>query len=258
MPSEGEAGQHTPARDSSDHMPHARRSRLFRPWQAAGVLSLAAALALGVYAFWPRLVGSADVVNDRGDRKSDRIEVRAPVDVMVASPTDLVLLADATGHLAPWRSADIGAGASGLVKERLVEEGSRVTAGDVLLRLDDRGETIALKEARNRVLEAQIRYADIRIGSAGRKDADTVRVSVAEDAFERARRAFETGSITPEEMRLARREFDAAVLRSGARRAEVEAILSGLEQAEQALERDRLQLSRTTVRAPFTGLIADI
>lgn len=234
------------------------RARSIRLWHVAGVLLVATALALGIYAFWPQLTGGADAGDDDTDRDADRVEMRARVDVIVAEPTDFILLAEATGHLAPWRRADISAEASGLVEERLVEEGSQVSTGDVLLRLDDRDEQIALEEARSRVLEAQIQYADIRIGSANASGPDSARIAEAERTFQRAQAAHEDGSITLEELQVARREYDATVLRSGARRPEVEAVRSGLEQAEQAVERAELQLSRKTVRAPFGGRIADL
>lgn len=248
-------GRSTSPGDSS-HPSATHRS--IRPWHVAGVLLVATALTLGIYAFWPQLTGAADADDEENDPGAERVEMRARVDVMIAEPTDFILLAEATGHLSPWRSADISAEASGLVEERLVEEGSRVSAGDVLLRLDDRDEQIALEEARSRLLEAQIQYADIRIGSANATGPDSARIEEAERTFARAEQAFEDGSITLEEMQVARREYDATVLRSGARRPEVEAVRSGLEQAEQAVERAELQLSRKTVRAPFGGRVADL
>lgn len=259
MNSEDAAVDRTGSRESPGvSSPPSARNRSIRPWHVAGVLLIATALALGIYAFWPQLTGAADADDDESDRDSDRIEMRARVDVMVAEPTDFILLAEATGHLAPWRMADISAEASGLVEERLVEEGSRVAEGDILLRLDDRDEQIALEEAQSRLLEAQIQYADIRIGSANATGPDSARIEEAERIFARAEQAFEAGSITLEELQVARREYDATVLRSGARRPEVEAVRSGLEQAEQAVERAELQLTRKTLRAPFGGRVADL
>lgn len=173
--------------------PPTAQNRSIRPWHVAGLLLVATALALGIYAFWPQLTGAADADDDEGDRDADRVEMRARVDVMVAEPTDFILLAEATGHLAPWRIADISAEASGLVEERLVEEGTRVSEGDALLRLDDRDEQIALEEARTLLLDAQIQYADIRIGSANATGPDSARIEEAQRTFTRAEQAYDDG-----------------------------------------------------------------
>jgi len=66
------------------------------------------------------------------------------------------------------------------------------------------------------------------------------------------------GSISSADLATIRRQLDVTVLRGGGRREEVEAVVSGLAQAESRADRARLALSRTAIRAPFSGQLADI
>jgi HlyD family secretion protein len=180
------------------------------------------------------------------------------VQAIELQPTDFLILAEATGHLTPWREAGVSPEASGLVRERLVDEGTRVQEGQALLRLDSRDQELELEEAASELLRAQIDYASKRVGGLNSESPDSALLERARRAFEQAREAYEAGTLTLEEFQMARRAHDADVLRSGSRRNEVEAVLSGLEQAEQRVRRAELALSRMTVRAPFAGRIANL
>ncbi|MDX1459245.1 MAG: efflux RND transporter periplasmic adaptor subunit [Marinobacter sp.] len=65
------------------------------------------------------------------------------------------------GQLEPWRSVTIGARVAGTVEELMVEQGDRVTEGDVLLRLseDGRGTAVAQWQSRLQKLEADLSAA---------------------------------------------------------------------------------------------------
>ncbi|MEQ9105030.1 MAG: efflux RND transporter periplasmic adaptor subunit [Rhodothermales bacterium] len=227
-----------------------------KPWKAAALVLVVLAVAVGAYAFWPQLTG-AEVENAEDRPDAERVSARARVQAVELQPTDFLILAEATGHLTPWREAGVSPEASGLVRERLVDEGTRVQEGQALLRLDSRDQELELEEASSELLRAQIDYASKRVGSNS-EAPDSALLERARRAFEQAREAYEAGSLTLEEFQMARRAHDADVLRSGSRRNEVEAVLSGLEQAEQRVRRAELALSRMTVRAPFTGRIANL
>ncbi|MDF0751055.1 efflux RND transporter periplasmic adaptor subunit [Marinobacter sp. 71-i] len=65
------------------------------------------------------------------------------------------------GQLEPWRTVSIGARVAGTVEELMVEQGARVEAGDVLLRLseDGRHTAVAQWQSRIRKLEADLSAA---------------------------------------------------------------------------------------------------
>ena len=228
-----------------------------KAWQVAAGLLFVAAAAVGLYVFWPALTGASTGENARNVPETERVAQRTRVDVLVVEPQDFLLLAEATGNLAPWRRADVSPEASGLVRERLIEEGARVQENEPLIRLDARDQELELEEARSELLKAQIDYAAKQVGSST-TEPDRAMLDRAEKAFRGAEAAFNAGRLTLEEWQRARRTYASDVLRSGQRRSEVEAVLSGLEQAEQRARRADLALSRMTVRAPFPGRISNL
>jgi len=196
----------------------------FRPWHAAGLLLVVAVLSLGLYGLWPVLTGQAG--DDAAAEDVEAPASEAAVDVVVAKRVDFPLRTQANGYLTPWREARLHAQVEGPVVERAVEEGDRVDEGDLIARLENREERIALKEARAKFLKARAEY---RAKYAG------------EDAALAARDSAD----------------GASVLDRSERQATQEAV-SGLTAARQALERAELNLERTRVTAPFAGRVANL
>ncbi len=230
--------------------------RRLRTWHVAGVFLLVAIGGLLLYAFWPVLAG--DTPENAREPTDGVAEAAARVEVVVVHPADFPLRAEATGHLAPWRRAEISAEASGLVLERPVEEGQRVEQGTLLLKVDDRDQQIALLEAEADLLKAQATYAVSTSRDDTPTSTDTTRLVLAREALRQAEEAFNRGLLTQAERQEARRRFDAAEVLVGKQRGAVQAVTAGLAQAEQNLERSRLALSRTRIIAPFTGRVADL
>jgi len=231
------------------------KPRRIKAWHVAGVILFTSMVGLSIYAVWPALTGAEEEADDRP--AVERTNAQAVVDVTVVSPSDFVLRAEATGHLAPWRQAEISSQASGIVIDRPFEEGQFVREGQDLLRLKDDEQLISVAEAENELLKAQIDFA-ARLAGTRAASQDSSGMQMARERFAQAEQAFENGSLTEEEFNQARREYDVAVLRTGARREEVEAIVTGLSQAEQRLERARLLASRMQVKAPISGRVADL
>ncbi len=229
--------------------------RRWRAWHVAGVVLLLAVGGLCLYAFWPALAGGPPgAVRVPG---AEGAAMAAEVEAVVVAPTRFVLRAEATGHLAPWRAATVGAEAGGTVVARNVEEGRAVAAGALLLQLDSRDARIALEEAEADLLEKRVAYA-LYVGSDRSAAPDSSRVQAARTALREAEEAFAQGRLTEMEVRDARRRVEAAAVLAGRDRGSVQAATTGLAQAEQQVERARLALSRTRAVAPFAGRIADV
>jgi HlyD family secretion protein len=210
-----------------------------------------------LYGFWPVLTGQAE-----GESERDEIESvsssRAEVDAVVAQRTSFALRTQASGHLVPWQTAKLSTEADGPVIERPVEEGNLVQEGDLILRLDDREQQIALEEARAQLLEAQATYAveaDLPERLSG---ADTTAIAAARRDYRRAQEAFAEGTVPRDVVQSARRQYEAARVRAGLEREAVQAARTGLMAAEQAVARARLNLERTRVTAPFDGRVANL
>jgi HlyD family secretion protein len=183
------------------------------------------------------------------------------VETVRAERRDFSLVAEATGHLLPWRQVEIGAEASGRVVWHGLEEGRPIAAGAILLQLDDRDRHIELAEAEAELLRVLANFAVFTSLDPESVPAD-VEVSPApndtEDNYRNAQELFEEGLIAQNELTQARRAHEIAEMLSGERQVEVRAATTGLTQAEQRLEKARLALARTRLIAPFAGRVADL
>jgi HlyD family secretion protein len=195
-------------------------------WHVAGGVLVCAVLGLGLYGLWPVLTGQSN--EDPAQEEAEAPSSEAQVDVVVAGRTNFPLRTRASGHLVPWQRAQLHAEAGGQVRTRAVNEGDRVGEGALLARLENREERIALKEARARLLKARAEYRAKYAGPPG-DDGSTAAVpnSARADSSLAARRA-------------------------------TQAAASGLTEAEQAVERARLNLRRTRLTAPFAGRVANL
>ena len=185
-------------------------------WQWAGMLLLVAVTGLLGYAFWPAPPEEAEAARPDAEAPESITEV----DVVVVTPLDFPLRVEATGHLQPWRRAEVSAEAQGQVVRRPVEEGQYVRAGTLLLQLEDRDEEIEVAGAKAEWLKAKTEF-DVRMRLDG--------LDAAADSSQAARE----------------------------RRAVLAANV-GLTQAEQRLASAQLALDRTRILAPFSGHVADI
>ncbi len=144
---------------------------------------------------------------------------------------------DATGYVTARRQATVSAKITGKVEEVLIEEGQRVTAGEVLARLEptDANAQRALSAAQLSAARSEVTRARAQLLLA---DKNLVRSRdlaeqqlVAESALDQA---------------LAERDALAAQLQSTQRNVEV---------AERSLALAEIGVDNTVVRAPFDGVI---
>ncbi len=147
-----------------------------------------------------------------------------PENIVTVQETTLATGPIISGSLAPVREAEVRAETSGPVREARVEAGQRVKAGAVLARLDDTALQDAFLSAR-----AAFRSAEVGLDDA-RRDV------------ERDQRLYEAGAVSE-------RDLD----RSKTRVANAEAALAD---AQARLVSAREQVEKTTVRAPFPGVVS--
>jgi RND family efflux transporter MFP subunit len=148
-----------------------------------------------------------------------------PDNIAVAAQREISAGPSISGTLAAVRQATIRAEVPGVVTETMVEQGERVRAGQILLRLDD----AAVRDA---VLSAQ---------SAARTANEAM--VVARRNAERAERLGQAGALAERDLEQAR--FAAMSTEAG------------LADARARLTNAQKQLDRTTIRAPFAGIVSE-
>jgi RND family efflux transporter MFP subunit len=159
------------------------------------------------------------------------------VTVSRSYPTQGFTLMNASGYVVAQRKAEVAATVTGRLLWLGVEEGSRVSAGQVLARLDDRDALAAQAQARARLQSAR---ADRDQGEAELADATL--------AHGRQQSLLAAGIVS-------RAEYDAADARLKRARALVSGAASAIETARAALQGADVALDHTLIRAPFDGVV---
>ena len=148
-----------------------------------------------------------------------------PENIIAVQETTLATGPVISGSLMPAREADVRAETGGTVLQTRVEAGQQVKAGQVLGRLEDTSLRDAFLSAR-----AASRSADVSLADA-RRD------------LERDERLFKAGAVSERQLERSR----TSVTTAEAARADAHSRLVSAEE----------QLSKTTLRAPFSGVVSE-
>lgn len=212
------------------------------------------AIALAAGAFWYQQHG--------GFASAPEVEVGV---VGTAWPSQAVTLFNATGYVVPQTKADIASKATGRLEALEVEEGSVVTKGQVLARLESQDVIAAMRRAEANLVaaEAALTETKARRAEAAAKVAEaTAEHRDAQRALDRAKAMVSKNFVTQEnyDAALWRHDRSAAGIASanagvaaadasiGAAEAQVAASKAALEEAKVAVE-------YTLIRAPFDGVV---
>lgn len=179
-----------------------------------------------------------------------------PVEAVVVSPRTLTRSIVASGRLTAIRRTELSAGVSGKALDVLVREGDGVTAGDLLLRLDEAPFKLSVEKAEADLLAKRIEYAVFVSDTTAVLSVDTTWASRERNALKATRELYERGEVDARALKSAQRNLDAAELLSGSRRLDIIAQNTGLIRAELDLATAQWELEQTSVHAPFSGVIA--
>ena len=156
-------------------------------------------------------------------RQEEQAVPPPPVDVVAVATGEVPNIVELPGRIEAVRTAEVRARVDGIVERRLYQEGSDVPAGAPLFLIDPRDKQAQLAQAQ----------AALNRATAARANARSI---VARYEPLVSRKA------------VSAQEYDAAL--SDARQADASVI-----DARAALDRARLELGYTTVRAPITGRV---
>jgi membrane fusion protein (multidrug efflux system) len=162
--------------------------------------------------------------------------VPAPATVATVPPTDSSFTV--SGPLIVEHQLDVLAQRDGVIAELRSEAGAHVHAGDLLAQFDDRQLTADLEAARAKTRSTE---ADLRNWEAEAK--------VMESDYERAQKMWDAHIISNEQLEHAK--FKAESETWDVRR--VRELLADDTQTQRSLE---LELEKTQIRAPFSGVVA--
>lgn len=226
----------------------------------ARVVVLIAALAVLIY-FGTKFIQygrpeSGAAVRNSSAAGDAEIEASVPVRVTELKRGDLPLRLTLTAETEARERAVVKNEVDGIVRNIFHYEGDRVSAGEPILQLESREIELALRRAEANRLEAYSKflsqYKILAAGSGTRAET----MGEKKKHYEEALKKFKKGQIGKDEMEKTEDLLLAEMIESGALQDEVKRCVSGLTGSEVELEKTRLDLERTVVRAPFSGTIA--
>lgn len=159
----------------------------------------------------------------------------------------------ATGTVQPKTRTVIAARVPGAIRALHVQLGSRVTAGQTLIELDDRDLSAIERQADAARQEARAAIPELESSIASARSG----VKLAEITHRRVAELFEKKSITPQELDEANARLEharAQLAMAESRRAQIQ---SRIDQTEQAYQAARIAHGFATITAPFAGLIVE-
>ncbi|MFQ6070011.1 MAG: efflux RND transporter periplasmic adaptor subunit [Candidatus Aminicenantales bacterium] len=186
-------------------------------------------------------------------------ETPLPVKVTQARRGDLVIKLKSPGEAVTERMIIMKAEVPGVIIKLHVEEGKHVKKGDLLVELDDkeyrleleRAEALRLKELSRLLIEKKFGESDKKLSVSERE-----RIEKLKRDYERMQQLYEKGLISRNEFEKARRQYELAMIEAGEKKDEI--MESDLTQREIEVKKAQMQLEKTRIRAPFSGIITDI
>ncbi len=218
--------------------------------------------AAGIYFLVRRRpMASKAAAEGTGPAGSSGAEAPLPVKALPIVCGDLVLRLTLPGEVIANRRAVIKAEVPGPLKEVAAEEGRIVRVGDVLARIDDRAYRLRLEAAEaDRLKRLSEMLVENQFG-APEKAVDPGfedRIENSAAALEASASRYAAGGIKREEYDKIRKAHETLLIEAGRKRDEVQAASKGLTQTEVEVSLARLDLERTKVRAPFSGVLTGI
>ncbi|MBC7363484.1 MAG: efflux RND transporter periplasmic adaptor subunit [Candidatus Aminicenantes bacterium] len=222
--------------------------------------------ALAIISFWhyqknTRSRASAHSTANTAPAQAETTSTPLSVKVAKATVGDLEKRIKSPAEVFTDKKVVIKAEVQGTLKKLHVQEGKRVQSGEILAELDDTPYRLRVEQEEAARLKAlsELLLDKMFEAEAGPKNTeDILNLKKAEEELAKAEKAFKDGLISQTELDRARRNYELALIGSGLKREEIIASSKGLTQAEVNLKIARMELEKTKIKAPFSGLITQV
>jgi RND family efflux transporter MFP subunit len=199
--------------------------------------------------------------SESGESVQKPRDLPLPVKVTTAKKGDLVIKLKAPGEAVTNKKIVMKAEVSGVIQKLNVEESQHVKQGDLLVQLDDREYRLNLERAdAERLSKLSKILIEKKFGELGEIPAssDREKIQKAKGEYDNASELFRKGLISQKDFEQASADYELAMIESGEKKDEILAASMGLTQSEVEVKKARLDLEKTEIRAPFSGIITDI
>lgn len=188
-------------------------------------------------------------------------ETPLPVKVVEAQIGDLIIKLKFPGEAVTNMKINMKTELAGVIKSLKVEESKHVKKGELLVELDDEKYRLDLEQeeaTRLKVLSELLVEKRFAEPEETRSGSDQEKIQKVKDDYEETRRRFHSGLISRAEFEKASKEYELSLIESGEKKEEIRAAAKGLTQAEIRVKAAQMNLEKTKIKAPFSGIIHDI
>ena len=182
-----------------------------------------------------------------------------PVKAVPAKKGELIIKLKSPGEAFTDRKIAIKAEVAGFAKNLRVAEGKHVREGEVLLELDDleyRLKLERLQAYRLKLLSDLFLERQFAAPETAPNRAALDKVSKAKANYEKASEAFQKGLISQMDLEKAQKDYELILIEAGSKKDEIMA--TNLTQTEIDVKIAQMELDKTKIRAPFSGIITEI
>lgn len=188
-------------------------------------------------------------------------ETSLPVKVVPARRGELIVKLKSPGEAVTEQKIVMQSEAAGVLKKLNVREGQHVREGEVLAELDDQEyrlnlekiEALRLKYLSELFLEKQF------AGPEKELSRDSLeKISKARENLNQASSLFQKDLISREGFEKAKKDYELTLIETGEKKQEIMASSKGLTQAEIDAKIAQMELDKTKIKAPFSGIITGI
>lgn len=200
-----------------------------------------------------------DSLQNSSSEVQKREETPLPVKVVAAQKGDLIIKLRSPGEAVTDRKIVMKAEVAGIIKNLNVEEGKHVRNGDLLIKLDDKPYQLELeKREALRLKYLSELFLEKKFGEPEKKisNSEKDKINKAKEEYEKAQHLYTKGLISKEEFERAKRNYEFVLIEAGGKKEEIRA--SQLTQAEVDVKKAQMELEKTKIKAPFSGIITDI
>lgn len=199
---------------------------------------------------------------ESGSETSEKKEAPLPVKVIEVAKGKLPLRLRLSATADVWEKTMIRAEVRANVDKIHCSVGDFVKKGALLVKLDDTEAKLEVERAESAKLKALSKFLvqesiEIDIGTEIPPDQKE-EVARAKQSYLKAVDDFSKGKITKAEFEKISDEYERSLVFSGALRVEIRKAQEGLSEAIINLKQKELDLKRTSIRAPFSGIISDL
>jgi len=207
--------------------------------------------------------GTSSPPSSSSTQSPDQKVEAAPLPVKVAKAVigDLVMTLKSPGEAFTEKRIAMKAEVGGTVKNLYATEGKHVREGDLLVELDDREYRLRLESAeaqRLRYLSELFLDRQFAVTDQPTPQAVLDKLAKAQSDYDRISQGFNSGVASQADLEKAQAALELALIEAGRKRDEVQAATKGLTQAEVEVKVARLNVEKTRIRAPFSGIVTDI